>query len=469
MHKGIILGSFLILVSLLLYLTYATFRFNDQEYQSTEKSLIKDHYSESIRNDKLYPGGQEIMDRYVLENIHNLEQRYRTDSNSFKQYNVAILDSLFIELRKKSTMDSLFALITKEYGLSDELDYLLTIHSIKITFRYPEQVTLFDADTPLTPLQQSLVTPQGLAISGTLNKPLPQNLITSYTVSNALDYSYLTTFALHVDRRNRYLYVLRRMAPTLLLSLLSITSVVSIYYITYRKWMRQKKLAEMKSDFLNSITHEFNTPLSTIIVANKNMQHEKIMANPSSISMLTGIIDRQAARLEKLFGQAMDITTMDSSTLAKEPVDINLLLNEIVTDYQLKTSDQDISLSATLTPEPAVIDLNRFFFTTMIVNLFENALKYNQSDVKTIAVDVVPASADIQVRIADNGVGIPDHEQEHIFEKFYRLRAQGQSISGLGLGLYYVYQCIKSHGWSLSVNSKVGAGSQFIIHIPRKP
>src|SRR5690606_14528191 len=110
-----------------------------------------------------------------------------------------------------------------------------------------------------------------------------------------------------------------------------------------------------------------------------------------------------------------------------------------VTDYQLKTSDQDISLSATLTPEPAVIDLNRFFFTTMIVNLFENALKYNQSEVKTIAVDVVPASADIQVRIADNGVGIPDHEQEHIFEKFYRLRAQGQSMSGLGLGLYYVY------------------------------
>ncbi len=469
MHKGVILASFLILISMLLYLTYATFRFNDQEYQSTEKTLIKDHYAESIRNDKLYPGGQAIIDRYMLGNIHDLEQRYLTNSSSFEQRSAVILDSMFTELRAESTMDSLFASITREYGLSDELDYLLTIHSIKVTFQHPTQVTVFEFGSPLTPLQQSLFTPSGLIISGTLKKPLPQNLITSYTVSNALDYSYTTTFALHVDRRNRYLYVLRRMAPTLLLGLLSIASVVSVYYITYRKWIKQKKLAEMKSDFLNSITHEFNTPLSTIIVANKNMQHDKIMANPSSVATLTSIIDRQAARLEKLFGQAMDITTMDSSTLAKEPVDVNLVLNDIVTDYQLKTSDQGIQLSATLTPEPAIVDLNRFFFTTMILNLLDNALKYNQSEVKTIAVAVVPGPADIQVRIADNGVGIPDQEQEHVFDKFYRLREQGQPMSGLGLGLYYVYQCIKSHGWTLSVNSKVGVGSQFVIHIPRKP
>lgn len=469
MHRGIILASFLILIGVLLYLAYVTFQFNDQEYQSTEKTLIKEHYAQSIRNDKFYPGGQAIIDRHILGNIERMEQLAATNPEAFRQYSAAMLDSLFMELREESTMDSLFALIQREYGLSGELEYLLTVQSIKVTFQYPDQITLFQSDQPQTAFQDSLSTPYGLALAGALKRPLPQNLITSYTVSTTADNSYLTTFALHVDRRNRYLYVFRRMVPTVLLGLLSMASVVSAYYITYRKWIRQKKLAEMKSDFLNSITHEFNTPLSTIIVANKNMQHDKIMANPGSIATLTSIIDRQTARLEKLFGQAMDITTMDSSTLTKEPVDINLLLNDIVTDYQLRASEQGTALSITLTPEPAVVELNRFFFTTMVLNLFDNALKYNHSDPKTIAVAVVPAPATLQVRITDNGVGIPEHEQEHIFEKFYRLHEQGQTVSGLGLGLYYVYQCIKSHGWTLSVNSKVGVGSQFVIHIPRKP
>ncbi len=467
MHKGIILTSFLILVGVLMYLTYATYRFYDQEYQLTEKSLIKDHYAESIRNDKLYPGGQVIMDKYIQGNIHALEERFLTDSNDFKAYGTLILDSLFAELRKKSTMDSVFSGIKKEYGLSEELEYLLTIHAIKITFQHPNQVTMFQSDAPSTPLQANLSSDHGLIIGGALKRPLPQNLITSYTVSNSSDYSYMTTFALYVDRRNRYLYVLRRMTPTLLLGLFSIASVVSVYYITYRRWIKQKKLAEMKSDFLNSITHEFNTPLSTIIVATKNMQNEQIMANPSSVATLTGIIERQTARLEKLFGQAMDVTTMDSSTLKKEPADINLLLNEIITDYQLKASEQRAEISATLTPEPAIVELNRFFFTTMMLNLLDNALKYNHSDRKTIDVAVVPGAADIQVRVTDNGLGIPEQEQEHIFDKFYRLRGQGRPLSGLGLGLYYVYQCIKSHGWTLSVHSIVGVGSQFVIHIPR--
>jgi len=469
MHKGIILASFLILVGVLVYLTYATYRFYDQEYQTTEKSLIKEHYAESIRNDKLYPGGQAIMDRYIQGNIHALEDLFRADSNGFRAYGALVLDSLFADLREKSTMDSLFSGIKKEYGLSDELEYLLTIHTIKITFQHPHQVTLFQSGAPLTPFQAIINTEHGLVVDGALKRPLPQNLVSSYTVSNSSDYSYMTTFTLFVDRQNRYLYVLRRMTPALLLGLFSIASVVSVYYITYRKWIRQKKLAEMKSDFLNSITHEFNTPLSTIIVANKNIQNDQIMANPSSVATLTGIIERQTARLEKLFGQAMDITTMDRSTLAKEPADVNLLLNEIITDYQLRASEQGAEISLILTTEPAVAELNRFFFTTMILNLLDNALKYNHNDPKTVEVAVIPGAADIQLRVTDNGLGIPEQEQEHIFDKFYRLREQGRPMSGLGLGLYYVYQCIKSHGWTLSVDSVVGAGSQFVIHIPRTP
>src|SRR5690606_31566663 len=131
---------------------------------------------------------------------------------------------------------------------------------------------------------------------------------------------------------------------TFVLALFAIGCVVSIYYVTYRNWLRQKKLAEMKSDFVNSITHEFNTPLSTIIVANKNMQNENILANAENIKPLTKIIERQSFRLQKLFDQVMDITTMDDSTLQKEPYELNQLLNEIITDYNVKLSVQNTAI-----------------------------------------------------------------------------------------------------------------------------
>lgn len=468
MHKGIILGSFVVLVSVLVYLTYVTFRFTDQAFQSTEKTIIKDHYAQSIRNDKLFPGGQAILDRYIAENIHVMEQRYLNDTSAFKRFRTELVDSLFMKLREESAMDSLFAQIREVYELSEDLDYLLTIQSIKLTFQQPHYISLFESEQPLTPWQDSLTTEYGFSVSGDLRRPLPQNLITSYLVSTPADYSYRTTFSLYVDHKNRHFFVLKRMLPTLILGLFSIACVVSVYYVTYRKWIRQKRLAEMKSDFLNSITHEFNTPLSTIIVANKNLQHASITSEPSNMLTLTQIIDRQANRLKKLFDQVMDVTTMDSTTLSKEPVDINLLINDIVMDYRLKADEQGGELTLVLPPDPVVVDLNRFFVTTMVLNLFDNAIKYNLSAEKTLIVSVATTPSDVQVRIMDNGIGIPDHEKEHIFDKFYRLQGQGtQQLSGLGLGLYYVYQCIKIHGWFLTVNSQMGTGSQFIIHIPR--
>ncbi len=468
-HKSISLLGFIMLVSVLFYLTYNTFKLKDEQYQTKEKSLILEQYTQNIRNDKVFPGGISITDRYLMGNIFALEATYLNDPQAFEYSKNRILDSMFRSLRQANSMDSLFTVIKTQHNLDDDLQYLLTVSRIHLVFKDMNIVKIYDAGTHYAFLPDSLRTRYGAYIGGELKTPLPQNQITSLTVSTPIDYNYWITFTLHADHNNRTWHIIKLMLPTFLLALFAIGCVVSIYYVTYRNWLKQKKLAEMKSDFVNSITHEFNTPLSTIIVANKNMQNDKILANPSNLKPLTKIIERQSLRLKKLFEQVIDITTMDDASLQKEPCELHQLLHEIITDYTLKISGQHIDITLDAVKQPLVIELNKFFFTTMLLNLFDNAIKYNQNTSKYIRVTTELVGTTINLRIADNGDGMPDDEMEHIFEKFYRIQqAGGQHISGLGLGLYYTYQCIKSHGWTLSVTSKESIGSQFIIHIPFK-
>ena len=468
-HKSISLLGFIMLISVLFYLTYNTFKLKDEQYQTTEKALIHKQYTQSIRNDKIFPGGVATIDYYLMSNIHALEAIYLHDRKAFEQSKNRILDSMFHALRLANTMDSLFNYIKVQHNLDDDLQYLLTINKIQLVFENMNVVSIYEADQPYVFIPDSLQTPYGVYIGGALKRPLPQNQIASFTVSTPIDYNYWMTFSLHADHSNRTWHILKLMMPTFLLALFAIGCVVSIYYITYRNWLRQKKLADMKSDFVNSITHEFNTPLSTIIVANKNMQNDKILADPNNIKPLTKIIERQSLRLQKLFDQVIDITTMDNASLQKEPCEINQLLHEITTDYTLKISGQNIDIKLSLKNQPLVIELNKFFFTTMLFNLFDNAIKYNHNAHKLITVDTEITGMAINLRIADNGVGMPIEETEHIFEKLYRIQKVGtQHISGLGLGLYYTYQCIKSHNWTLSVASEESIGSQFTIHIPYK-
>ncbi len=468
-HKGISLFGLVLLVSVLFYLTYNTFRLRDEQYKAVEKALLNERYAQSIRNDKVFPGGEAVIDRHLMPRIRELEATYRLDTDSFERTKNRLLDSMFRALRAANTMDSLFAVMKIEHRLDEDIEYLLTVSDIQLVFANHNVIPIFRLGETYPFLADSLSTRYGAYIGGALKRPLPQNLITSLTVSSTDDYNYWMTFSLHADHRNRTWHIVQLMMPTFLLALFAIGCITSIYYVTYRNWLRQKKLAEMKSDFVNSITHEFNTPLSTIIVANKNMQNDKILADAGNIKPLTKIIERQSLRLQKLFDQVMDITIMDNSSLQRELHELNLLTQEIITDYNVKVSAQNIVIELNSVKQPLVIELNRFFFTTMLFNLFDNAIKYNHNDHKRITVDIVLSALSIDLSITDNGTGIPDSEIEHIFEKFYRFQKQGSShVSGLGLGLYYTYQCIKSHGWTLSVSSKESVGSRFTIHIPHR-
>jgi len=259
------------------------------------------------------------------------------------------------------------------------------------------------------------------------------------------------------------------MIPTFALSFFSILGVVLIYFYTFKNWVKQKKIADMKSDFVKSITHEFHTPLATIIIANKNLQNDKVLEKKSNIQPLTDIIERQASRLKTLFSSVLDITVMNAESLQKKKYLLNDLLDEILLDYRLKSSGSNIEIDFVKDAENPAVNLDSFWFTTMLLNIFENAIKYNHNTRKKITLRTVYQEDVIAIHIFDNGIGMSQQTVQHIFEKFYRNTAdKNKEISGIGLGLYYTKQCLEAHRWKMEVNSKVGEGSEFIILIPKE-
>jgi len=221
----------------------------------------------------------------------------------------------------------------------------------------------------------------------------------------------------------------------------------------------------MKSDFINSITHEFSTPISTIMVANSALQNERVFQSRESVTEFTEIIARQTKQLQTLFDQVMDMTRVNTD-VEKQEVVFCQLLNEVVQDYRFKMDGEDIHFHTQGLNNETLVSLNRFWVTTMLSNIFDNAIKYSDKKPKEIYITVNQTGIGLRLSIRDNGIGMEDHTVKHLFDKFYRAKNLGREhVRGLGLGMHYVQQCIQIHSWKLQVHSNIGLGSEILITI----
>jgi two-component system phosphate regulon sensor histidine kinase PhoR len=466
-HKIIAVVSLLVLSSVQFFLLYNTYELKNDHYYLKELGIINADYTAAIRNDKIIPGGQRILDGYIYRNMQDLERLHRQDTSAFDLLKQKVCDSAFASLRNANNIDSILQGIIKKHNLNRQLEYALLVESIDIAFQSNKYLSLYNKKERYTHIDPAIQQPYGIRIGGTLQEISGNNLASFLAVTSPVDYSYGTSFSLHVDILNRRLAVLKLMMPTFLLSLVSIGIVVLLFFITFRNWLRQKKLSEMKSDFINSITHEFNTPLAAIIVANKTMQNEKIISNRETILPLTQVVHRQTERLRTLINQVLEITTMNKIPLTREEQSIHRLLEEILLDYRLKLSGANAHFSLEKHALRDKIMLDKFWFTTIFLNLFDNAIKYNTREDKQITVTTDEDRKGILITIRDNGIGMPPEIRKHVFDKFYRdMKNNNGQVKGLGLGLFYVKQAVDAHGWKIELSSTEGEGSTFIISIP---
>lgn len=258
--------------------------------------------------------------------------------------------------------------------------------------------------------------------------------------------------------------VLFEMKGLLIISIFIFLFVFGLLYYSIKNLITQKKIAEVKTDFINNISHEFKTPLATLTLATGMLKEG--VADSSKSKETVAIIERQNIRLQKLLNQVLDNSlSYNEIALNKESVQAQEFLSILLDDFELSVQGADVTLTREFTLENQTISIDRFYLTTALSNMLENAVKYNHENVE---LQVQASIADsLQISISDNGIGISDKDQKNLFEKFYRVgNKEVHEVKGLGLGLYYANQIVKAHGGSMELRSKVGQGSTFIIQLP---
>ena len=283
------------------------------------------------------------------------------------------------------------------------------------------------------------------------------------TTNGASNYKLLTEETLFVSVKNWEQIILQRMVTILILSILSMVILISLFVIAIRALIKQKKVSDIKTDFINNITHELKTPLTTLSVSTKILERKEVQENESIMNSVIETISRQNIRLQNIVDQVMNNSLgFEEIELQKEKIKPNSLVKTILDDFHL--AYPNVEIQSELTTTESILLLDKFHLTTAITNVLENAVKYGCQNI-TIKTEI--KKDQFTISIQDDGIGIPKNKQPLLFEKFYRVE-QGNvhNVKGLGLGLYYVDQIIKAHKGSIKVVSDLGKGSLFTISIP---
>ncbi len=238
------------------------------------------------------------------------------------------------------------------------------------------------------------------------------------------------------------------------------------FYFFARLYIRQSQLSEMKADFINNLTHEFNTPLANIGLAVETLGENQAL-NQSKLERVINIISAESFRLRENIERILQVASLEKGSLHmhKEIVDLVPLLTTVVSGYQLQCEELVGGITWQY-PDHALVKADEVHILNCICNLLDNAIKYRQR-IPIIEIKLSELSGKIYLSVTDNGIGMSHETQQHIFEKFYRSH-QGNihNTKGFGLGLNYVKGIIEAHSGKITVQSKPGMGSTFTIQLP---
>lgn len=246
--------------------------------------------------------------------------------------------------------------------------------------------------------------------------------------------------------------------------------IFTAFYITLSALLNQKKLSEIKSDFINNMTHELKTPLATIALAVDAVRNEKVQSNKAKLDYFTSIIKEENVRMNKHVETILQSALMDRQELRLQPIeiDVHLLLHSLVDNYELQLADKQGSVEWKLNAATHVVEADETHFTNMLSNLLDNAIKYSKEQL-LIRISTHSTHKHMVIRIEDNGIGMNKETVKRIFEKFYRAHTGNvHNVKGFGLGMSYVKSVIDAHKGRIKVDSTPGKGSSFIVEIPLK-
>jgi two-component system phosphate regulon sensor histidine kinase PhoR len=274
---------------------------------------------------------------------------------------------------------------------------------------------------------------------------------------------YLSVYFPHQKR-----YLLSSMWSMLLVFAAFLSTLIFSFYYTISTIFKQKKLSEIKNDFISNMTHEFKTPISTISLACEVLNDKSVEKSEERVGKYIRMIGDENKRLSLLVENILQTAILDKGKfkLKITPVDIHTLIEQTITNIRLQVENKEGEITKELNATQSIVNADRIHITNIVFNLIDNALKYS-SEKPSIKISTNNDADGIFISVKDNGIGISKENQKRIFDTMYRVPTGNvHNVKGFGLGLSYVKAIVEKHGGSIAVESELNKGSTFTVYLP---
>lgn len=262
-------------------------------------------------------------------------------------------------------------------------------------------------------------------------------------------------------------YIIQKMNSQILVSFLLVGLTIFSFILLLRNLIQQRRLTQLKNDFISNITHELKTPIATVSVAIEALRNFNALHDPQRTKEYLDISANELQRLSLLVDKVLKLSMFEKHQieLREESVDLKLLVEEVVGSMKLQFEKYKAKVSIRPEGKDFVIKADRLHVTSVIFNLLDNALKYSKAN-PAIQIDMKETETDVELSITDNGIGVPPEFRRKIFDKFFRVpTGDTHNVKGYGLGLSYVAYVIQRHRGTIDMESQPGIGSRFIIKL----
>lgn len=252
----------------------------------------------------------------------------------------------------------------------------------------------------------------------------------------------------------------------------SLILIVVVIFFVYTQWiiLRQRRYTEVQRDFINTMTHEFKTPLASLSLSADVLLKPDIIKEPDRLARYAGIVRSQVNHLLKQVEQVLEMggPAGESIRIKKEEVNLKDLISEMLIHLEPRIQSQSGQVELVYGSRSETIRADRQHLTNVLLNLLDNSLKYCRAEPR-VRISVADLATGMELAVEDNGIGIPAESKKRVFERFYRVPTGNiHTIKGFGLGLYYSRKVVKSHGWKLALESEPGKGTLIRIFIPEE-
>lgn len=421
-----------------------------------------------------------MMDRLITHNIRgragdSIEQEFvlrmpkQPEGDSLKIFTFVTEEKFKVEERDTNVRIRIAAssLRGKETEMAGSLSMMVAMTSENDSFHvasnHPEILPLLDSN--FTASMRNSKLPIGFKIVSTKNDSTAgANWVRSGSYT---DLASGESYAAELSNYRGYIF--QKILPELLFSLLLFGCVAGAFFVVFKNLQAQRRLTELKNDFIQNVTHELKTPIATVGVAIEALRNFDAMQNPARTQEYLDISKSELNRLSLLVDKVLRMSLFEKTApvLHLEQVDFQAIVNEVLASMKLQFENQNAQVSFVATGENFMLKGDRLHLTSVVYNLLDNALKYSPGQPE-IAVRLFCEADKIKLEVADKGIGIAPEHQERIFEKFYRVPTGNvHNAKGHGLGLSYVASVVQQHGGSISIDSEDDFSTVFKIRLPR--